>query len=66
MLYEDFVDATLDLLEKTARSLSNHDGRRIILEAFNNDENSNAIVYHFRVSDLSWAIARLTGWLKFL
>ena len=49
MLFEDFVDATLELLERTAASLPNHDGEAIILQTFNEDETSSQIVYHFRV-----------------
>jgi len=51
IMYEDFVDATLNLLEKTAASLPNHDGGRTILETFNDTDTSSGIICHFRVSN---------------
>ena len=51
-VYEDFTEATFDLLRQTAASLPSHDGEARILTAFNDTEISSQITYHFRVRSL--------------
>lgn len=49
-LYIDFVQETLDLLERTAASLERQDGEQKLLASFNDEGVSNSIITHFRVS----------------
>lgn len=48
-ILEDFVQATLELLERTRIDM-NEDNGRDLLASFNDDEIANGIVYHFRVN----------------
>ena len=48
-LYEDIIEKTFHLLEQTAASLPNHDGGAALLDAFNDPNTQNNLVYHFRV-----------------
>ncbi|KAL6713587.1 hypothetical protein ACLMJK_009052 [Lecanora helva] len=52
--FDLFVDETVDLLEKTAASLPNHDGGASLLTAFNDAGRSSAITYHFRLLTSAW------------
>lgn len=54
-LYIDFVEQTLDLLEKIAKPASGQDVSQTLLEQFNDDGVSNAIITHFRVGFSSYA-----------
>lgn len=54
VVYEDFTEQTLLLLEGIAASLPNHDGGASLLTSFNDVEISSAITYHFRVGCSSW------------
>lgn len=51
-LYIDFVQETLDLLDRTAASLGRQDddGEQKLLASFNDEGISNSIITHFRVS----------------
>lgn len=49
-LYIDFVQETLDLLDRTAASLGHHDCEQKLLASFNDEGISNSIITHFRVS----------------
>lgn len=50
-LYEIFVDATEDLLNQVSNAIENgNQDESFLLEAFNSEYNSNAIITHFRVS----------------
>lgn len=49
-LYADFVEETLELLDRTAASLGCQDGEQKLLASFNNEGVSNSIITHFRVS----------------
>ncbi|KAK4697893.1 hypothetical protein P7C71_g256, partial [Lecanoromycetidae sp. Uapishka_2] len=66
MMYEEFVEETLNLLKETARSLPNHDGERTILAAFNNQDTSNAITYHFRMIAGAWLRSHADHYSMFL
>jgi len=48
-MYEDWVEVTLELLEKMAGMSSIKDKEVALLEAFNELETANAITQHFRV-----------------
>ena len=48
-IYEDFVQETLDLLERTRVDMNEDDGRNL-LASFNDDGISAAVITHFRVS----------------
>lgn len=49
-LYEIFVDATEELLKSMAEQIANNNqDETFIVDAFNNEWNSNAIITHFRV-----------------
>lgn len=52
-LYIEFVQQTLDLLEEIALNLSSQGIRETLLERFNDDAVSNAIITHFRVRLIS-------------
>jgi ubiquitin thioesterase protein OTUB1 len=49
-LYEDFTQKTFDLLEAIAERLPCRDDGKDLLERFNEDGVSSAIITHFRVS----------------
>lgn len=53
-LYIDFVQETLDLLERTAANIGRPDGEQLLLASFNDESVSNSIITHFRVSRISW------------
>ena len=60
-MYEDFAEATFELLQQTAAILPNHDNGESILAAFNDPEISPQITYYFRVCPLrSTTLARYT------
>lgn len=50
MLYEDFVQETLDLLERTSVDLPCVDDGAMLLASFNDAGITAAIITHFRVS----------------
>jgi len=52
-LYEDFVEATLDLLRQISASIPVQDDGAALLAAFNDPEISNGIITHFRVGKRS-------------
>lgn len=55
-LYEIFVDATEELLKSVAEQIANNNqDETFIVDAFNNEWNSNAIITHFRVGFLTFA-----------
>lgn len=49
-LYEDFTQTTFDLLEAIAERLPCRDDGHDLLERFNEDGVSSAVITHFRVS----------------
>ncbi|EGE00523.1 ubiquitin thiolesterase [Trichophyton tonsurans CBS 112818] len=50
-LYEIFVDATEELLKSVAEQIANNNqDETFIVDAFNNEWNSNAIITHFRLN----------------
>lgn len=51
-LYEDFTQTTLDLLDAIAEHLPCRDDGQDLLERFNEDGVSSAIITHFRVSQM--------------
>ncbi|KAK2834864.1 hypothetical protein FQN49_006838 [Arthroderma sp. PD_2] len=54
-LYEIFVDATEELLNSIAEQIGNNNEDGIfILNAFNDEYNSNAIITHFRLMTSAW------------
>lgn len=52
-LYEDFTQTALDLLDAIAERLPCRDDGQDLLERFNGDGVSSAIITHFRVSQMS-------------
>ncbi|EZG03531.1 hypothetical protein H106_06980 [Trichophyton rubrum CBS 735.88] len=54
-LYEIFVDATEELLKSMAEQIANNNqDETFIVDAFNNEWNSNAIITHFRLMTSAW------------
>lgn len=55
-LYIDFVQETLDLLDRTAASLGRQDddGEQKLLASFNDEGISNSIITHFRLITSAW------------
>ncbi|OAL74848.1 hypothetical protein A7D00_0445 [Trichophyton violaceum] len=54
-LYEIFVDATEELLKSVAEQIANNNqDENFIVDAFNNEWNSNAIITHFRLMTSAW------------
>ncbi|KAF3482363.1 uncharacterized protein GIQ15_05122 [Arthroderma uncinatum] len=54
-LYEIFVDATEELLNSVSEEIGNNNQDGIfILNAFNDEYNSNAIITHFRLMTSAW------------
>lgn len=52
-LYEIFVDATEDLFVQVSHAIENgNQDETFLLDAFNSEYNSNAIITHFRVGFL--------------
>ena len=49
-IYEDFVDETLNLLERTRVEVTSLDGGAMLLSSFNDHSITAAIITHFRVS----------------
>ena len=49
-IYEDFVDETFGLLERTRAELPSLDCGEMLLSSFNNGDIAAAIITHFRVS----------------
>ena len=52
MLYEDFVQETIDLLERTGADLPCVDDGAMLLASFNDVGVTSSIITHFRVSPL--------------
>ena len=50
MLYEDFVQETFDLLERTSADLPCPDDGAMLLASFNDAGITSSIITHFRVS----------------
>ena len=50
MLYEDFVQETLDLLERTRVDLACVENEAMLLASFNDAGITSSIITHFRVS----------------
>lgn len=63
-LYEIFVDATEELFAQTSAAIQNGDqDEAFLVNAFNEEYNSNAVITHFRVrpiGDLDFMTRRLT------
>lgn len=56
-LYEIFVDATIEIFERISAAIQNGEqDEAFLLNAFNEEYNSNAIITHFRVRSLSKCI----------
>jgi hypothetical protein len=53
IIFGDFADCTVELLQQTAEAVVNGSGDHFLTEYFNSEENSSAIIMHFRVSNLS-------------
>ena len=49
-IYEDFVEVTFNLLERTREELPSLDGGAMLLSSFNDHNTAAAIITHFRVS----------------
>ena len=58
MLYEDFVQETFDLLERTRADLPCVDGGAMLLASFNDVGITSSIITHFRVSQASTLTVR--------
>ncbi|KAF4814307.1 Ubiquitin thioesterase OTUB1 [Colletotrichum tropicale] len=55
MLFEDMVDETIALLRDLANSTTNPQlAQQIVLQRFNDQDASNAIIYHLRLLASSW------------
>ncbi|CAI0655343.1 unnamed protein product, partial [Colletotrichum noveboracense] len=55
MLFEDMVDETIALLRDLANSITNPQlAQQIVLQRFNDQDASNAIIYHLRLLASSW------------
>ncbi|OLN96633.1 Ubiquitin thioesterase OTUB1 [Colletotrichum chlorophyti] len=55
MLFEDMVDETIDLLRELAQNIANQQlAMHILLQRFNDQAASNAIIYHLRLLAGSW------------
>ncbi|KAI9784256.1 MAG: hypothetical protein M1816_000928 [Peltula sp. TS41687] len=65
-LYEDFVDETFHLLRELASLLPSPDAASILLQRFNSDEVSSAIITHFRLLTSAWMKTRTENYLPFL
>jgi ubiquitin thioesterase protein OTUB1 len=50
MTFTDFVECTIDLLQKTIDAILNGSGDEFLAESFNDEGMSSAIIMHFRVS----------------
>lgn len=52
-LYEIFVDATVDIFEQLMRAIQNgNQDETFLVEAFNEEYSSTAVITHFRVSTI--------------
>jgi ubiquitin thioesterase protein OTUB1 len=67
-LFEDMVEETTTLLKDMADAMetSIHTAEALILQRFNMAENSNAIVYHFRLLASSWLQANAQDYEGFI
>ncbi|PQE05939.1 Peptidase C65 Otubain protein [Rutstroemia sp. NJR-2017a BBW] len=67
-LFEDMVEETTTLLKDIADAMetSIHTAEALILQRFNMAENSNAIVYHFRLLASSWLQANAQDYEGFI
>jgi hypothetical protein len=51
-VYMDFCEVTIELLQKTIDAILNGSGDDFLVESFNDEDVSSAIIMHFRVSFL--------------
>ena len=49
IIYSDFVESTIELLQKTIDAILNGLGDEFLAESFNDESVSSAIIMHFRV-----------------
>ncbi|WYZ39629.1 hypothetical protein EsH8_III_001543 [Colletotrichum jinshuiense] len=55
MLFEDMVDETIGLLRDLAQNIANSQlAMHILVQRFNDQDSSNAIIYHLRLLASSW------------
>ena len=57
MVYEDFVNETLDLMGQLSQSLTKTDAETTLLTLFNDETVQNYIITHLKVSTFSFVCA---------
>src|SRR6266536_1937053 len=51
IIFADFAECTIELLQKTLDAILNSSGDQFITDYFNDESSSSAIIMHFRVSN---------------
>lgn len=64
-IYEEFVQETLDLLERTRVDMNEDDGRNL-LASFNDDGISAAVITHFKLITSAWMKTNAALYLPFM
>lgn len=49
MLYEDFADATFDLMRAVSGAMSSGDAEDVLMQAFNDEETQNYVMTYLKV-----------------
>jgi ubiquitin thioesterase protein OTUB1 len=67
VIFEDFVEETIDLLKEISDNISNRDAcMTCLLEKFNDRVSSNAIIYHLRLLASTWLKANASLYEPFI
>ena len=62
MLYEDFADETFELLRKVATAAQEGNAEDVLLESFGDENSSNYVITHLKVSDELWFAQAFTNY----
>ncbi|KAL0937114.1 Ubiquitin thioesterase OTUB1 [Colletotrichum truncatum] len=67
MLFEDMVDETIALLRDLAQNIANQQlAMHILVQRFNDQDASNAIIYHLRLLASSWLKGNADAYVPFI